>query len=254
MEHRRASYPQVTTNLNLNNPNIYGWVQSEYQAPPITNSSSSPLGSGRVDLALEDRYTTTYGYHLDATYGGDDLSVKVGGAYDDVRRSILASAAGQVWQNAVCGDGPSINIPGQNYLGCYGMNTSNPAAALAGIVPPVTVPTYPGYGTGYTAGQTGTLTWNGSLVPELMVPQMLQPGPRGWVTGNKSAFYAMTDYAFFRNYAKSAFKTSSSTAARNMHTPSRRLRSETTMPANLKRRTGVITRRSTASSTSPATS
>jgi TonB-dependent receptor len=191
------NYPLVTTNLNLNDPNIYGWVQSE-------QSSTSPVGSGRLDLALEDRYTTTYGYHLDATYGGDEFSVKVGGAFDDVRRSILAAAGGQLWQNAVCGDGPSINIPGQNYLGCYGMNTPTPGTALAGV-PGVTVPTYPGYGTGYTAGQTGTLTWLGSLVPEASVPQMLQPGPRGWVTGNKSAFYKMTNYAYWKNYSMAAF-------------------------------------------------
>jgi len=195
-----TSYPLVTTNLNLNNPDIFGWVTSE-------PSTSSPIGAGRLDLALEKRYTYTDGYHLDVTYGGDEFNIKVGGAYDDVYRQILAVAAGQLWQNAVCGDGPSINIPGQsNYLGCYGLNTSNPAAALAGD-PGVTIPTYPGYGTYYTSGMTGTLKWNGSLVPESMVPQMLEPGPRGWVTGNKAEFYKLTNYAYWDQYAKTGFQT-----------------------------------------------
>jgi len=176
-----GSYPIVTSNLNLNDPSIYGWAT--YQ------------NAGRVDLALERRYTFTDGAHVDLTYGDEWFNVKVGGSFDDIFRNISAVSGSQIWQNAVCGDNPSINIPGQSgYPGCQGLNDPTPNAAghVGGY------PTYPGYGTGYTAGQTGTLTWGGSLVTEAMVPSELKPGPRGWVTLNMAKFYADSQYQKYK--------------------------------------------------------
>ena len=181
-----GNYPIVTTNVNLNDPNNFSWA---------SNIGGS---NGRADLAVEKRYTFTDGYKMEITYGGEEFSIKAGGGYNNVFRNISAVAGSQTWQNAVCGDGPSLNVPGQaNYPPCQGLNDPTPNAAghVGGY------PTYPGIGTGYTTGQTGPVTWAGSLIPNSRLPSELMPGPRGWVTVNKLKFFADSQYYKWRDYA-----------------------------------------------------
>jgi len=78
-------------------------------------------------------------------------------------------------------------------------NSQPPCAGLAQTGLPTGYPTYPGYGTGYTAGQTTPITYQGSLVPNAAVPSYLRPGPAGFITVNWPAFAGATDYTGFHN-------------------------------------------------------
>ena len=42
-------------------------------------------------------------------------------------------------------------------------------------------PRYPAFGTGFTAGQTGPVTYRGSLIPNASVATYPRPGPSGFV-------------------------------------------------------------------------
>lgn len=171
--------PTVTTNINLNNPANFGWP------------------GGRVNIQDERRNTETKGLRGDLTWGGNRLNLKVGGAYDDVSRRIRAFDNSQAWQNAVCGNRPSVNLPGPNTQPpCNGLNA--PGAAPAGY------PTYPAYGTGSTTGSTGPVTYLGSLIPNAAAPSFLTPGPSGFVTVDWERFKAASNYDTFHNAAAEA--------------------------------------------------
>lgn len=199
-----GAYPIVKTNVDLNNPANFSWA---------SNIGGS---NGRVDLAVEKRYTFTDGYRLDASYGGDEFSVKAGGGFNNVFRNIAAVAGGQTWQNAVCGDGPSLNVPGQaSYPPCQGLNDPTPNAAghTGGY------PTYPGIGTGYTAGMTGPVTYSGSLIPNSKLASELMPGPRGWATVNKNQFFADSQYYKWQAFALAGLLPSTLTGADGVKHP-----------------------------------
>jgi TonB-dependent receptor len=168
-----GSIPTIGSSLDLNNPANFGWA-----------------GGGRLNIQDEWRLNETKGLRGDVTWGGDRLNLKVGANYDDVSRRISAYDNSQAYQNAVCGNNPSAYLPSPNSQpACNGLN--QPGAAPAGY------PSYPAYGTGYSAGATGPVTYAGSLVPTAAVPQYLMPGPDGFVTLNQSAFYAATNYNGF---------------------------------------------------------
>jgi TonB-dependent receptor len=169
--------PTIDSNVDLNNPASFGWA-----------------GGGRVNIQDERRKYLTKGVRGDLTWGDDKLNVKVGGTYDDISRRISAYDNSQAWQNAVCGDNPSVFVPTPNAQpACEGLNVAG--AAPAGY------PTYPGYGTGYTSGQTGPVTYGGSLVPASQLANYLMPGRDGYVTVDWDKFKQATNYDQFHDSA-----------------------------------------------------
>ncbi|RYY27146.1 MAG: TonB-dependent receptor [Sphingomonadales bacterium] len=178
-DNTNGEMPNVTTNIDLNNPANFGWP------------------GGRVNIQDERRNTETKGIRGDLTWGDDRLNVKVGGAWDDVSRRIRAFDNSQNWQNAVCGNRPSVNLPSPNTQPpCNGLNA--PGAAPAGY------PTYPAYGTGFTSGSTGPVSYLGSLIPNAAVPSFLKAGPSGFVTVDWDKFKAASQYDTFHNAATEA--------------------------------------------------
>lgn len=180
-----GTIPSLASNIDLNNPANFQW------------------SGGRVNIQDEKRYTYTNGLHADAKYGGDDLNLKVGAAYDEAYRLITGYDNSQAWQNAVCGDNPSAYVPGPNSEPpCQGLNTTTPAG----------YPTYPGYGANYTAGRTGPVTYSGSLVPQTALAGFLQPGPEGFITANYPKIEAASHFASF-DYPNAPNATGTNTGA-----------------------------------------
>jgi len=167
--------PSIVSNVDLNNPANFGWV------------------GGRVNIQDEKRVNLTKGVRGDLAWGDDRLNIKVGGNYDDISRRIRGFDNSQAWQNAVCGDNPSVFVPSPNSQPpCQGLSTATPGAGY---------PTYPGYGTGFTAGQTGSVTYGGSLVTVAQLQSFLRPGPDGFVTLDWPAFAQASHYQQFHDSA-----------------------------------------------------
>ncbi|KRA60141.1 TonB-dependent receptor [Caulobacter sp. Root655] len=161
--------PTIKSSIDLNNPANFVWT------------------GGRLNMQDEKRWYETKGARAVVTWGDEKLNLKFGGNYDDVSRTIRGYDNTQPWQNATCGNNPSINLPAPNgQPPCQGLN--QPGAAPAGY------PTYPGYGTGYTAGQTGTLSYGGSLIPTANLASFLKPGPAGFVTVDWDKVKKATNY------------------------------------------------------------
>jgi TonB-dependent receptor len=161
--------PTIKSSVDLNNPANFVWT------------------GGRLNMQDEKRWYETKGARAVVTWGDEKLNLKFGGNYDDVSRTIRGYDNTGPWQNATCGNNPSINLPSPNgQPPCQGLN--QPGAAPAGY------PTYPGYGTGSTAGQTGTLTYAGSLIPTANLASYLKPGPAGFVTVDWDKVKAATNY------------------------------------------------------------
>jgi len=171
--------PAIGANIDLNNPANFGWR------------------GGRVNIQDERRWTETKGIRGNLTWGDNDFNVKVGAAYDDVERTIRAFDNSQAWQNAVCGNQPSAYLESPNTQPpCEGLN--QPGAAPAGY------PTYPAYGTGYTAGQTGPVTYLGSLIPNSAVADFLVPTSAGFVSVDWDRFKQASNYDAFHDAAPEA--------------------------------------------------
>ena len=186
--HNGGDIPTMTSNVDLNNPANFQW------------------NGGRVNIQDEKRITDTKGVRGDLKWGDNQFNIQVGAAYDDTSRSITAFDNSQAWQNAVCGDNPNIYVPGPNSQpACKGDNLTTAAAIAAGY------PSYPGLGTGYTAGNTTALAYAGSLVPNSALSQYLSPGPFGYITVNWPAFANASKYQQFHDAAPLA--TSSNTGA-----------------------------------------
>ena len=122
--------PQVAvTGADLNNPAAFGW------------------NGGRVNIQDELRHTETRGVRANLTWGDSHFNLHVGGAYDDVQRTITAVDNSQAWQNAVCGDNPSVFVPGPNTQPpCQGLNTPAPRrrlSDLSGTAAPASPPARP---------------------------------------------------------------------------------------------------------------
>jgi len=191
--------PTIGSNVNLDDPSNFGW-----------NAGS------RVNIQDERRSTQTKGVRGNFTIGKiKDIQLQAGFAYDDVLRSIRASDNSQAWQNATCGDNPNIFVLGPNAQPpCEGLNTTAPPLYPAypnKATVPDPYPAYPAYGTGYTAGKTGTVAYSGSLVPQGAVPSYLYPGPAGFVAVNWPKFAGATNYTYYHNNEPVA--TSSNTSA-----------------------------------------
>ena len=169
--------PSIVSGLDLNDPANFGW-----------NAGS------RVNIQDERRLNVTKGARGDLTWGGKALNLKVGGAFDDVSRRIRGFDNSQAYQNAVCGNNPSIFVPSPNSQPpCEGLNAP-------GVIP-AGYPSYPGYGTGSTSGMAGPVTYGGSLIPNSAAPTYLKPGPAGFVTLDWPAFAAASNYKLFHDTA-----------------------------------------------------
>jgi len=166
--------PTITSSVDLNNPANFVWT------------------GGRVNLQDERRVTKNRGIRGDLSWGDEHLALRVGGNYDDISRWIRGYDNTQAWQNAVCGDNPSVYLPSPNTQpACQGLNVKG--AAPAGY------PTYPGFGTGYTAGQAGPITYGGSLIPTSALANYLMPGPAGFVTVDWKKAAADSNYKYFHD-------------------------------------------------------
>ena len=166
--------PTIATNIDLNNPANFVW------------------SGGRVNLQEEFRNTETKGGRFNFTWGDNPFNVKAGAAYDDISRRIRAKDNSGAWQAATCGNNPNVFLLGPNGApACDGANT--PGASAAGL--------YPGYGTGYTAGQSGPLTYQGSLIAQSQLGSYLKPGPGGFVTVDWDRFKQDSHYGQFVNTA-----------------------------------------------------
>ena len=162
----------MDTNVDLNDPANFVW------------------NGGRVNMQDEKRETETKGGRFSLTWGDDKLNAKFGGAYDVVSRAIVPYDNSGPWQNAICGGNPSQVIPGPNSQPpCNGLNTG--------------FPTYPAYGTGYTAGLP-PLTWGGSLIPQGALANYLRPGPQGYITTDWNAVKHDSNYDTFHDSAPDA--------------------------------------------------
>ncbi|MGH7118625.1 MAG: TonB-dependent receptor plug domain-containing protein, partial [Acetobacteraceae bacterium] len=150
--------PEASSNVNLDDPANFSWV------------------GGRVNMQDERRETTTKGIRFNVTFGkGGLFNVKTGAAYDDIWRHINGYDSSQQWQNAACGDNPSVFVNTPNTQPpCQGLDTPNPGTGY---------PTYPALGTGGSAG-LGPLSYTGSLIPASMLGKYLYPGPNGFITVN----------------------------------------------------------------------
>ncbi|MES2452931.1 MAG: TonB-dependent receptor [Pseudomonadota bacterium] len=170
------------TGVNLNDPTAFGW------------------NGGRVNIQDERRRTETKGFRGDLSWGDTRLSLKVGGAYDDVSRRIQGFDNSQAWQNAVCGNRPSIFVPSPNTQPpCLGQSVTGTGAALNAF--DSRYPLYPGYGTNFTAGSTTPYTYAGSLIPQTALAGYLKPGPDGFVTLDWDKFKAASNYDAFHDAA-----------------------------------------------------
>jgi TonB-dependent receptor len=170
VNYTNGEIPVITTNIDLNNPANFQW------------------NGGRVNLQEEKRETETKGGRLNFTFNGwKPFTLTTGLAYDDISRTINAYDNTGPWQAAACGNNPSVWLPSPNGSPpCNGANT--PGASAAAL--------YPGYGTGYTAGQgsPSQLTYGGSLVPNNVLPTYLSPGPGGFITIDWQRFQNATHY------------------------------------------------------------
>ena len=166
--------PSIVSNMDLNNPANYQWV------------------GGRVNVQNELRETETKGFHTNLAWGDKKLTVKGGFAWDDIDRTIRGQDNSAAWQAAVCGNNPSVFLQGPNGAPpCNGAST--PGASAAAL--------YPGYGTGYTAGQTAPLTYQGSLITNAALPSYLTPGQYGNLALDWDRFRKDSNYDFFNSNA-----------------------------------------------------
>ena len=170
--------PDITSSINLDNPANFNWT------------------GGRVNVQDERRETTTKGIRFNVTFGkGGPFNVKTGAAYDDIWRHIDAYDNSQAWQNAICGDDPSVFVPSPNSEPpCQGLDTPTPGAGY---------PTYPGLAT--------PVTYAGSLIPQSELANYLAPGPDGFITVDWSKLAAASNYAYY--HANEPITGSSNTGA-----------------------------------------
>lgn len=168
-----SPFPTFTTNVDLNNPANFGW------------------DGGRVNIQSELRETETKGGRANFQFDLlPNLNFRIGGAYDDTERRITALDNSQFWQNAVCGNNPNFQLPGPNRQPpCNGL--SQP-----GAVPPAGFPTYPAYGTGYSAGFPA-INYAGSLIPQSSLASYLSPSDYGFITVDWDRFKADSHYDQF---------------------------------------------------------
>ncbi|WP_152528083.1 TonB-dependent receptor [Sphingobium lactosutens] len=167
--------PTIDANVDLNDPNNFVWT------------------GGRLNMQDERRLNKTKGIRGSLNWGDENFAIQGGANYDDISRRIRGFDNTSAWQNAVCGGNPSVTLPSPN--------SQPPCQGLATVPADAGYPTYPGYGTGYTAGQTGTVNYGGSLIPTGQLPNFLMPGRAGFVTVDWDKFKQASNYDFYHDNA-----------------------------------------------------
>jgi TonB-dependent receptor len=182
--------PTYTGNIDVNDPNAgWGWYQ---------NASST---SG-LRLNQYERNNKTRGTRLNVAWGDNDFSIKVGGSYDDIERRSLSFDAqpSNQWQNIACANNMNYNF--------LQPNTTIQGVCDGRVAPgPVPATTYPGFGTGSSAGAP-PLVYQGSAVPNSAVGSYLSATDHGFVTLDWPRFAQDTNYQSVRNDIYSRIQTS----------------------------------------------
>jgi TonB-dependent receptor len=104
--------------------------------------------------------------------------------------------------NVACGNNINTRLFGPNtqLRTCDGRSVPGPVTDAATA--------YPGYGTGYTAGQA-PLAYLGSVVPNAAVPNYAHPSNHGFITVDWNKFARDTDYQYFRDNIYKGFNSGS---------------------------------------------
>lgn len=160
----------------LNTPSAFGW------------------NGGRLNQQDELRSVRTSGLrgHFDIDVGLFD--VKVGGATDTVSRRINTLDNSGYWENIACRRNVNVFLPSPNTVNPGPCNGAGAAGAASG--------TYPGYGTGFTAGANpASLQFLGSTIPNASVPGYLRPTANGFVTLDWARFAKDSGYQMARDAA-----------------------------------------------------
>jgi len=164
-----GNIPTYSASVNLDDPSQFGWT------------------GGRVNVQDEMRTTSTRGVHANLTYGDERFSIKNGFAFDEIDRAIRATDNSGAWQAAVCGNHPTVWLPSPNGApSCNGASTPGTNSGL-----------YPALGSGYTAGMTGPVLNQGSLIPASALSSYLTPGRDGYITVNWNQFAKASNYAYY---------------------------------------------------------
>lgn len=188
---RPGELPVYTSNLDLNDPNNFGWYQA-----------GQGLSGLRMDLY--ERRNTTGGLRGNVKWGDEAFNVKVGATHDEIERRYRGYSVADAWMNVVCGNGVSTRLFAPNTQlrqpGCDGRNTPGAMADAATA--------YPGYGQGSTAGMP-PLTYLGSLIPNAKVPEYAHASSQGFITVDWDKFAKDTDYGYFRDNIRRGFNSGS---------------------------------------------
>ena len=168
--HLTASNPLTGGTNILNDPNSFGW------------------NGGRLNQQTEMRSVRTSGLRAAFDVDTDVVDIKFGGAYDSVSRRISTLDNSGYWENIACRRNVNAFLPGPNTVNpgpCNGAGAAGPAAS-----------TYPGYGTGYTAGASpASLQFLGSAIPNASIPSYLRYTANGFVTLDWARFAKDSSYA-----------------------------------------------------------
>lgn len=154
--------PQMTSAASPNDPANFHWL--------VTDRGGTDVG--RVNVPVENRETETTGGRFALTWGGDDLNVSFGAAYDEVSRDIRPLGNDPAWSAATCGGNPSNFAPQPNAQPpCRGQTAAEIAATNAEAIAAGQTPPYPEY-----------LNYGDSLILDSAVPGYLRPTQYGFVT------------------------------------------------------------------------
>lgn len=189
---RPGELPTYTSNLNINDPNNFGWYQA-----------GQGLSGLRMDLY--ERRNTTNGLRANLKWGDEAFNIKVGATHDDIERRYRSFSVADAWMNVACGNNVSYRFFQPNTQlrqpGCDGRSTPGAMADAATA--------YPGYGRGSTAGLTTPLTYLGSVVTNARVPEYAHASSQGFITVDWDKFSKDTDYAYFRDNIRKGFNNGS---------------------------------------------
>jgi TonB-dependent receptor len=169
--------PSITSATSPNDPANFHWL--------VTDRGGTDVG--RVNVPVEERETETTGGRFALTWGGDDLNLKFGAAYDEVTRDIRPTGADPQWSAAACGGNPSnFALQPNGQPPCRGQTSAEIAAANAAAVAAGQPPPYPTY-----------LNYGNSLILDGAVPGYLHSTQYGFVSvdfdrfANDSNFHAI---------------------------------------------------------------
>ena len=154
--------PSITSATSPNNPANFHWL--------VTDRGG--IDVGRVNVPVEERETETTGGRFALTWGGDDLNLKFGAAYDEVKRDIRPTGADPQWSAAACGGNPSnFALQPNAQPPCRGQTSAEIAAANAAAIAAGQAPPYPTY-----------LNYGNSLILDSAVPGYLHSTQYGFVS------------------------------------------------------------------------